>query len=199
MMQGSESATALVDMPGFVVGARLEVDGEWWRYGPGAEERSVMGSPARQRASQVQPVRSEQPAASAASAMVQPCSSNRRHRSSPRCGVHSRPAHHQKASRVRDPTVRQQRSRDSRTWLGPPVRTATGTLPGRAGPRCRQTVSLRFVTQSTKILTRSRHPFVYQCEGLRSSAGGTGGPGRLGTSKPAFALNTNSSERNTTR
>ncbi len=32
MMQGSESATALVDMPGFVVGARLEVDGEWWLH-----------------------------------------------------------------------------------------------------------------------------------------------------------------------
>jgi transposase len=32
VMQGSESATALVDMPGFVVGARLEVDGEWWLY-----------------------------------------------------------------------------------------------------------------------------------------------------------------------
>jgi transposase len=31
-MQGSESATALVDMPGFVVGARLEVEGEWWLH-----------------------------------------------------------------------------------------------------------------------------------------------------------------------
>lgn len=32
MMQGSETATALVDMPGFVVGARIEVDGEWWLH-----------------------------------------------------------------------------------------------------------------------------------------------------------------------
>ena len=32
MTQGSESATALADMPGFVVGARLEVGGEWWLH-----------------------------------------------------------------------------------------------------------------------------------------------------------------------
>lgn len=32
MMHRSEGATALLGMPGFVVGAQLEVDGEWWLY-----------------------------------------------------------------------------------------------------------------------------------------------------------------------
>lgn len=32
MMQRSEGATALVAMPGFVVGAQVEVDGEWWLH-----------------------------------------------------------------------------------------------------------------------------------------------------------------------
>lgn len=29
---GSAGATALVGMPGFAVGAQVEVDGEWWLY-----------------------------------------------------------------------------------------------------------------------------------------------------------------------
>lgn len=32
MINRSEGATALVAMPGFVVGAQLDVDGEWWLY-----------------------------------------------------------------------------------------------------------------------------------------------------------------------
>ncbi len=32
MMHRSNGATALLGMPGFVVGAQLEVDGEWWLH-----------------------------------------------------------------------------------------------------------------------------------------------------------------------
>ncbi len=32
MINRSEGATALVAMPGFVVGTQVEVDGEWWLY-----------------------------------------------------------------------------------------------------------------------------------------------------------------------
>ena len=31
-MHGSQGATALVGMPGFVVGAHELIDGEWWLY-----------------------------------------------------------------------------------------------------------------------------------------------------------------------
>lgn len=31
-MHGSQGATALVGMPGFVVGAHEVIDGEWWLY-----------------------------------------------------------------------------------------------------------------------------------------------------------------------
>ena len=32
MMHRSQGASALLGMPGFVVGAQLEVDGEWWLH-----------------------------------------------------------------------------------------------------------------------------------------------------------------------
>ena len=32
MMHRSQGATALLGMPGFVVGAQLEADGEWWLH-----------------------------------------------------------------------------------------------------------------------------------------------------------------------
>ena len=32
MVHGSQGATALVGMPGFVVGAHGLIDGEWWLY-----------------------------------------------------------------------------------------------------------------------------------------------------------------------
>jgi hypothetical protein len=60
----------------------VTLDGIAQARGGADEDRSVIDSPARHRANQRYAVRSEQPAASAASPTVQPSSITRRHNSS---------------------------------------------------------------------------------------------------------------------